>query len=142
MPPKRTTGPTASQQQPATYTSTGAPVASTTSRPATARPVASKSGSKDGLDAQAIVQGVWNKYVDKTPQRTKLLDTFMGFLVVVGVLQFVYVVVVGNFVCFASLLLRFIPHRSISIGVANCTLSIGVAIGVGIASMAYWDTHS
>lgn len=141
MPPKRTTGPTASQQQPATYTSTGAPVASTTSRPATARPVASKSGSKDGLDAQAIVQGVWNKYVDKTPQRTKLLDTFMGFLVVVGVLQFVYVVVVGNFVC-VTLLLRFILHRSISIGVPSCILSTGGTNGVGIASMASWDTHS
>jgi hypothetical protein len=36
--------------------------------------------------------------VTKTPQRVKLLDTFMAFLVVVGALQFLYVVIVGNFV--------------------------------------------
>ncbi|KAF1975167.1 DAD-domain-containing protein, partial [Bimuria novae-zelandiae CBS 107.79] len=55
-------------------------------------------GSKTGsLDAQAIVQDVWGKYVDKTPQRVKLLDCFMGFLIVVGVLQFVYCLIVGNF---------------------------------------------
>ncbi|KAH7399437.1 DAD/Ost2 [Pyrenochaeta sp. MPI-SDFR-AT-0127] len=41
--------------------------------------------------------GVWDKYVQKTPQRTKLLDTFMAFLVGVGALQFLYVVLVGNF---------------------------------------------
>jgi len=32
-----------------------------------------------------------------TPQRTKLLDGFLGFLVVVGAVQFVYVVVGGNY---------------------------------------------
>jgi hypothetical protein len=44
------------------------------------------------------VTDIWNKYVDKTPQRVKLLDSFMAFLGVVGVLQFVYCVIVGNFV--------------------------------------------
>lgn len=59
-------------------------------------PKANKSGS---VDAQEIVQGVWNKYVNKTPQRVKLLDSFMVFLIVVGVLQFAYCLIVGNFVC-------------------------------------------
>lgn len=54
--------------------------------------------SKSSNDAQDIVQGVWNRYVEKTSQRTKLLDSFMLFLVVVGALQFLYVVLVGNFV--------------------------------------------
>lgn len=80
MPPK--------QRVPA---STGAP--STPSAPArSSRP------STSNADAQDILQGVWNKYTQKTPQRTKLLDTFMAFLVAVGALQFLYVVVVGNFV--------------------------------------------
>ncbi|KAK4565252.1 oligosaccharyltransferase complex subunit epsilon [Recurvomyces mirabilis] len=48
-------------------------------------------------DAQQILLGIWNSYVDKTPQRTKLLDTFMGFLMLVGVLQFVYCVIAGNY---------------------------------------------
>ena len=33
-----------------------------------------------------------------TPQRVKLIDVFMGFLVVVGAVQFLYCVVVGNYV--------------------------------------------
>jgi hypothetical protein len=41
---------------------------------------------------------VWNKYVDETPQRVKLLDAFLVFLIAVGVLQFVYCVIAGNFV--------------------------------------------
>ncbi|KAJ4408969.1 oligosaccharyltransferase complex subunit epsilon [Didymella pomorum] len=52
---------------------------------------------KSSNDAQDILQGVWKRYVEKTPQRTKLLDSFMLFLVVVGALQFLYVVLVGNF---------------------------------------------
>jgi len=43
------------------------------------------------------VQHVWNNYVDKTPQRVKLIDTFLAFLVVVGALQFVYCVIGGNY---------------------------------------------
>ena len=49
--------------------------------------------------AQQILQGVWDRYVRDTPQRVKLIDVFMAFLVVVGVLQFVYCVIAGNYVC-------------------------------------------
>lgn len=56
----------------------------------------SKAGSP--ADFQQIVQKVWDGYWEKTPQRTKLLDSFMGFLVVIGVVQFVYVVIGGNYV--------------------------------------------
>jgi hypothetical protein len=59
---------------------------------------ASSSKSANSQDATDIIQGVWNNYLNKTPQRVKLLDTFMAFLVVVGALQFLYVVIVGNFV--------------------------------------------
>jgi len=46
---------------------------------------------------QEIALGIWQKYLDTTPQRTKLIDAFMSFLVVVGVLQFVYCVIAGNY---------------------------------------------
>lgn len=46
--------------------------------------------------------------MNKTPQRVKLLDAFMAFLAVVGALQFVYCVIVGNFV---SLLLTLLDWR-------------------------------
>jgi oligosaccharyltransferase complex subunit epsilon len=72
---------------------TTGPQTTTTSTPA--RPNKSSSGANS---AQDILQGIYNKYVTKTPQRVKLLDTFMAFLVVVGALQFLYVVLVGNFV--------------------------------------------
>lgn len=69
---------------------------------AKARTGASTSGSTStkasSNDAQDIVLGVWNNYLKKTPSRVKLVDSFLGFLIVVGLLQFVYCVIVGNFV--------------------------------------------
>ncbi|KAH7408254.1 DAD family-domain-containing protein [Phaeosphaeria sp. MPI-PUGE-AT-0046c] len=69
--------------------STGAQVPSSTP--------ARSSKPSSNADAQDILQGIYSKYVSKTPQRVKLLDAFMAFLIVVGALQFLYVVVVGNF---------------------------------------------
>lgn len=40
---------------------------------------------------------MWRNYNSTTPQRVKLIDAFMAFLVLVGVLQFVYCVLVGNY---------------------------------------------
>ena len=56
---------------------------------------------RNAQDLQNIGLGVWNKYVDQTPQRVKLLDAFLVFLMAVGVLQFVYCVIAGNFVSFS-----------------------------------------
>lgn len=76
----------------------------TTDRPITpaSQPVVTTSKSKSknqSLNAAEVLNSIWQKYVDETPQRTKLIDVFMAFLVVVGVLQFVYCVIVGNYVC-------------------------------------------
>jgi len=59
--------------------------------------------SPSNATAHDILTSTWTKYTHKTPQRTKLLDTFMAFLIAVGALQFLYVVVVGNFVRVASM---------------------------------------
>lgn len=53
---------------------------------------------RNANDAQQILLGIYNNYLDQTPQRVKLIDAFMAFLVVVGVLQFVYCVLAGNYV--------------------------------------------
>lgn len=45
-----------------------------------------------------IAQHVWQQYAATTPQRTLLLDAFMAFLVLIGVIQFVYCVLAGNYV--------------------------------------------
>ncbi|KAF4628911.1 hypothetical protein G7Y89_g9240 [Cudoniella acicularis] len=65
----------------------------TTTIPAST-PIKSKSANQS---PQQVALGIWQNYLDKTPQRTKLIDVFMAFLVVVGVLQFVYCVIAGNY---------------------------------------------
>ena len=61
----------------------------------------SRSASKQG--PADIALAVWQNYLDTTPQRTKLIDIFMAFLVAVGGLQFVYCVIAGNYVrCLGS----------------------------------------
>ena len=69
--------------------------------PASTTPVVAKAPSKDSSNQNpaAIALGIWQNYLDSTPQRTKLIDVFMAFLVTVGVLQFVYCVIAGNYVC-------------------------------------------
>ncbi|KAI4120818.1 MAG: hypothetical protein LQ347_007022 [Umbilicaria vellea] len=57
----------------------------------------STSSFSNSQSAQEILLGVWNNYLKSTPQRVKLIDVFMAFLVVVGGLQFVYCVVAGNY---------------------------------------------
>ncbi|KAJ9648315.1 oligosaccharyltransferase complex subunit epsilon [Coniosporium apollinis] len=90
----QTTRPTSSQPtKPATNPAVTSP-SSPTKSPSSA---SAKSSLRNASDAQAIVQGVWQNYVDRTPQRVKLMDAFMGFLVVVGVVQFVYCVLAGNY---------------------------------------------
>ncbi|GAA5900998.1 dolichyl-diphosphooligosaccharide-protein glycotransferase [Sporobolomyces salmoneus] len=43
------------------------------------------------------IQGLWKGYLEQTPSRLKLIDGFMFFLMLTGVAQFVYCVVVTNF---------------------------------------------
>ena len=46
---------------------------------------------------------MWDRYVQDTPQRVKLIDVFMTFLIFVGALQFLYCVIGGNYVRSISL---------------------------------------
>ncbi|EPS40583.1 hypothetical protein H072_5562 [Dactylellina haptotyla CBS 200.50] len=67
----------------------------------TPAPSSSSSSSTGNLKANSspidIANAIWEKYQKDTPQRTKLIDVFMGFLVVVGIVQFVYCVLAGNY---------------------------------------------
>ncbi|KAH8814999.1 putative Dolichyl-diphosphooligosaccharide--protein glycosyltransferase subunit DAD1 [Xylogone sp. PMI_703] len=71
--------------------------APTAATPATGTPTKASIKATQNLNPQEIALGIWRNYLDKTPQRTKLIDVFMAFLVVVGVLQFVYCVIAGNY---------------------------------------------
>lgn len=45
-----------------------------------------------------VIPTLWSHYVNNTPQRIKLVDAFMMFLVVVGVIQFINCALLGTFV--------------------------------------------
>ncbi|CAK7223897.1 oligosaccharyltransferase complex subunit epsilon [Sporothrix bragantina] len=78
--------------------SSTAPVPVTTaSSSAPTAPKTASSSSSSGNAVQNVVQTLLQNYQKATPQRTKLLDAFMAFLVAVGVLQFVYCVLAGNY---------------------------------------------
>ena len=58
----------------------------------------SVSGSKKPLnDVLLAVSTAYKLYIDGLTPRLVLIDVFLAFLVALGVLQFVYVVLVGNF---------------------------------------------
>ncbi|KAI4139925.1 MAG: hypothetical protein L6R39_006048 [Caloplaca ligustica] len=101
MPSKRpNTSSTTSSTSTAPPSSKSSTSATTTpsSKPASASSRSSTlSSSTSSNDPREIALGLWNSYVEKTPQRVKLMDVFMAFLAVVGGLQFLYCVVVGNY---------------------------------------------
>ncbi len=45
----------------------------------------------------SIFSSFWNEYKRRTPQKLKIIDVFLTYLVLTGVLQFLYVVLVGTF---------------------------------------------
>jgi oligosaccharyltransferase complex subunit epsilon len=71
---------------------------SSASAPARPSSTTSSANLKSAQDPVSIANAVWQNYLDSTPQRVKLVDTFMAFLVVVAAFQFLYCVIVGNFV--------------------------------------------
>ncbi|KAF5878512.1 putative dad family protein [Botrytis fragariae] len=89
MAPKKNAAAAAAIAPPTTQTTTTIPSSTPIKIP-------SKSSSQNQSPQQVAI-GIWQNYLDKTPQRTKLIDVFMSFLVVVGVLQFVYCILAGNY---------------------------------------------
>ncbi|KAI1120912.1 defender against death DAD protein [Nemania abortiva] len=67
----------------------------TATGPTTASATSTSASSSRQLDKIAL--NIVQHYQKTTPQRTKLLDAFMSFLVLVGGLQFVYCVLAGNY---------------------------------------------
>ncbi|KLU83574.1 defender against cell death 1 protein [Magnaporthiopsis poae ATCC 64411] len=92
MAPKRNANPSAKE----TTVASPAPAAAA---PAAAAPSKSAKGtpasSRQGWDQ--IANNVVGYYQKSTPQRTKLIDVFLAFLVVVGALQFLYCILAGNY---------------------------------------------
>ncbi|KAI6093601.1 defender against death DAD protein [Hypoxylon rubiginosum] len=79
-------------------TSTTAPAAAPA--PVTTAPASSitaKPTSSSGQSFDKVALNIVEHYQKATPQRTKLIDAFMAFLVLVGGLQFAYCILAGNY---------------------------------------------
>ncbi|KAI4223296.1 MAG: hypothetical protein L6R36_005532 [Xanthoria steineri] len=103
MAPKRpTTSTPSTPSKPSSSTTTSSTTATSTPNPQPSKTALTSSSSSSSTQSssnnpQIILQQLWTSYQRRTPQRVKLIDVFMGFLVVVGVLQFAYCVLVGNY---------------------------------------------
>ncbi|KAG9007536.1 oligosaccharyltransferase complex subunit epsilon [Tulasnella sp. 427] len=57
-----------------------------------------QASQKEGAStASAAFQGLWKSYSDDTPTKLKTIDAFLVFIMLSGILQFVYCVAVTNF---------------------------------------------
>jgi len=91
MAPKRHAATTTTSSTPSTTTTTT--TTNTTPSTLSSGPATLKSNSSPF----EIAHYVLNQYLTTTPQRTMLLDAFMGFLAIVAVVQFLYCVLAGNY---------------------------------------------
>lgn len=88
--------------------------ASSTTSPAAPATKGGSGGSSSGSGSvvEQSVRDIAAHYQKTTPQRTKLLDAFMAFLVAIGALQVAYCLLVGNFVRLPPLLPLLPPFYS------------------------------
>merc|ERR1712000_772725 len=94
MPPKKNVR----EPAPSAAATTQAGTSTVGSVPPTPKP--SKTSAPSTINAtnwDKVVLNIYDHYLTHTPQRTKLLDVFLGFLVVVGALQFLYCILAGNY---------------------------------------------
>ncbi|KAG5999304.1 hypothetical protein E4U54_001929 [Claviceps lovelessii] len=80
---------------PAASTPAKAPSSSLTSSSSSSFSSSSSKSSRANWDQ--VLLNIYQHYTKETPQRTKLIDVFLFFLVVVGGLQFLYCVLAGNY---------------------------------------------
>lgn len=45
----------------------------------------------------SAITTTYNDYLKSLTPRTKLIDSFLGYLLILGILQFIYVLLIGNF---------------------------------------------
>ncbi|RKF74165.1 Dolichyl-diphosphooligosaccharide--protein glycosyltransferase subunit dad1 [Golovinomyces cichoracearum] len=58
----------------------------------------SASDSNNGYQTPyKIALGIWHNYIESASPRTKIVDVFMAFLFVVGVIQFIYCIIAGSY---------------------------------------------
>ena len=44
-----------------------------------------------------VLRDLWKRYQEDTPQKLKLVDAYLGYIMVTGIVQFLYCCLVGTF---------------------------------------------
>lgn len=78
------------------FTTPATAIATKETPPAAPAKTSTSKGSRANWDD--VLMNIYQHYMNETPQRTKLIDVFLFFLIVVGGLQFLYCVLAGNYV--------------------------------------------
>lgn len=99
-----------------------------TSAATTSRTATTTRDAPTVADTTVIVADVYKSYINDTPRRLKLIDAFMLFLVAVGVLQFVYCVLVTSYVSsqVMILLISYLLDLTVSCRLAVQCISIWI----------------
>lgn len=50
-----------------------------------------------GDSIASVLKDLWRRYHDDTPQRLKLIDAYLAYVMMTGIVQFVYCCLVGTF---------------------------------------------
>jgi len=77
--------------------------------PKGAQPVARAPAAQNASATANAVDSLWKAYLDNTPSRLKLIDAFLVFIMLSGVSQFLYCVLITNF-----------PFNAFLAGFASC----------------------
>ncbi|KAJ4008808.1 oligosaccharyltransferase complex subunit epsilon [Fusarium irregulare] len=88
-----TTAATAATSQASTSTTAPIPLVAEQTKPV----VPKKSDARAHVQWDQVPRTVWNHYVKETPQRIKLVDMFLVYLVIIGAIQFFNCAITGTF---------------------------------------------
>lgn len=113
--PKKPLFTTMAPKKNARETAQAASATQSTPSSAPSTPAKAAAGKAAPANWDVVIQNIYNHYVKETTQRTKLIDAFLFFLVVVAALQFVYCVLVGNYVCCIWMMLCQVANHCLAV---------------------------
>lgn len=72
------------------------------------------------VNFETVVKKFYDEYINNTPKKLKLIDAYLFYIVLTGVIQFVYCCLVGTFP-FNSFLAGFISTVSCFVLAGKCS---------------------
>ncbi|KAJ3277237.1 Dolichyl-diphosphooligosaccharide-protein glycosyltransferase subunit dad1 [Blyttiomyces sp. JEL0837] len=107
-----------------TTTTTSAPSSSPVKKPSTSSLSSSSKSSESFLAQQTnVLSRLFSEYNKTTPQLLKIIDAYLAFVMMTGVIQFIYVVIAGTFP-YNSFLSGFIASVGAFVLAANLRIQL------------------